>query len=146
MEDIPELQVLFSQTIRHVCAADYTKHQLDAWAEGIENNERWTEIMRNQYVVVAVISHGITGFCTLENGSYIDMLFVHKDFQRLGIARKLYDDIEKEARRLGSTELTANVSKTARAFFENAGFQVITEQVVERSGVEIINFKMKKIL
>lgn len=52
--------------------------------------------------------------------------------------------IEEEAIRQGQTELSADVSKTARLFFESVGFEVVKEQTVIRPNVELINFKMKK--
>ena len=86
----------------------------------------------------------IIGFCTLENGNYVDFLYIHKDYQRLGIASKLYLDIEREARRRGLNELKSEVSKTARPFFERVGFKLIEQQTIISQGVELTNFKMTK--
>ena len=143
-DDLPEMLQLFTATIDEVCKKDYNLQQLEAWKSGAENEERWRQVIRNQYVVVAVTEDKITGFCTLDKGNYIDLLFVHKNFQHKGIATLLYHQIEKEALLNNEKELTADVSKTARLFFEKSGFQVVQEQTVHVKGVALINYKMVK--
>ena len=143
-KDLIEIQKLFVETISIVCKADYNDDQIRAWVSSIENNKRWRDILIHQFVLVSLAEEKITGFCTLANGNYIDLLYIHKDYQRQGIARKLYTVIEKEAKQRGQTELTADVSKTARLFFEKAGFNVLKEQSVYLKGVELINYKMMK--
>ncbi|WP_262708369.1 GNAT family N-acetyltransferase [Chryseobacterium sp. CH21] len=69
------------------------------------------------------------GFCTLDQGNYIDLLFVHKEYQYKGIASLLYHQIEKEALRCNEKELTADVSKTARPFFEKKDFKLLRSRL-----------------
>jgi putative acetyltransferase len=144
LDDLPELQNLFVNTISNVCQTDYDSKQINAWTSSIENKRRWQDILTNQFVLVSQDKETITGFCTLDNGNYVDLLYVHKDYQRQGIAHKLYFNIEQEAKRQEQTELTSDVSKTARVFFEKVGFQVINEQTVIVKGVELTNYKMTK--
>lgn len=94
--------------------------------------------------MVAERENKIVGFATIENGNYIDLFYVHKDFQRQGIAQKLYEEIEAEAKRQWQTKLTSEVSKTAKAFFKHVGFEEIKRQKIIRKDVELINFKMIK--
>lgn len=142
--DLAELQKLFVDTVLHVCNEDYDAQQIKAWTSGVENKKRWIEIIVNQFVLIAQFENKIVGFVTLDNGNHIDFLYVHKDFQRQGIAYKLYTVLEEEVLRQGQTELTSEVSKTARLFFERVGFEVVKEQTVVRQNVELTNFKMKK--
>ncbi|RYU93849.1 GNAT family N-acetyltransferase [Emticicia agri] len=146
LSDLPELQQLFRDTIHAVCQSDYEEAQLKVWAAGAENTTRWHSMLTQQYVMVALINDSIVGFGTLDKGKYIDMFYVHKDYQNQGIASKLYQALEKEALRQGQTRLTADVSKTARPFFEKRGFTVVAEQTVVRQGVALTNFKMEKFL
>lgn len=60
------------------------------------------------------------------------------------LPKKLYTEIENIALLQGQTELTANVSKTAKPFFEKVGFITIKEQQVMLNEVELTNFKMAK--
>ncbi|MFS4471001.1 GNAT family N-acetyltransferase [Chryseobacterium sp. T20] len=143
-DDLPEMLQLFTATIDEVCKKDYDLQQLEAWKSGAENEERWRQVIRDQYVVVAVIENKIAGFCTLDQGNYIDLLFVHKDFQHRGIATLLYHQIEKEALLNHEKKLMADVSKTARPFFEKMGFHVVQEQTVLVKGIVMTNYKMVK--
>ena len=143
-DDIPEMQQLFSDTILSVGRRDYTEAQCKAWASGIRNKKRWKDIPATSYISIAVYRKKIVGFCTLQNNNHIDLLFVHRDFQRMGIARVLYGLTENEARKNQASEITANVSKTARPFFEQQGFRVVSAQTVELHGIELRNFRMKK--
>lgn len=144
--DLNELQQLFADTIRSICRADYNHEQIEVWASGIENKQRWHKVLTNQFVLVAQDKGNIAGFCTLDNGNYIDLLYIRKDYQRQGIALRLYTGIENEAKRQGQTLLTSDVSKTARPFFEKQGFKVLKEQVVNINGVELTNYKMTKMM
>ena len=144
LDDLPELQQLFVDTISNVCQADYDSKQINAWTSTVENENRWQDILINQFVLVAQDKEKITGFCTLDKGNYIDLLYVHKDYQGQGIALKLYTDIEKEAKRQGQTELTSDVSVTARPFFKKVGFKVTKTQTVKLKDTELTNYKMTK--
>ncbi|WP_035484019.1 GNAT family N-acetyltransferase [Algoriphagus marincola] len=147
LDDLDELQKLFLDTITEVCKADYNEDQIEAWISDTKNNEnrqQWIDILVKQFVLVAQIRNEIVGFITLDNGNYIDLLYVHKNHQRKGIADNLYEKIENEARRQNQPSLNSNVSKTARPFFEKVGFEVIKTQTVLRQNVKLTNYKMEK--
>lgn len=142
--DLKELQLLFVETITDICRTDYDSRQIEVWTSGVENQTRWNEIMDRQFVLVAEYETQIVGFATLANDNYLDLLYVHKHFQRQRIAYGLYADIEKEAIRRGQTELTADVSITARPFFEKVGFNIMKEQLIIRKDIALTNYKMFK--
>lgn len=141
--DLTEIQELFVNTVQSVCKEDYDSLQRKVWASSVENKTRWLSIISDQTVVVAEIGKKIVGFIALKEGSYLDLLYVHKDFQRMGIAQALYNEIEPMA---DAKELTSDVSITARPFFEKNGFKVIERQHVKRQEVDLVNFKMTKFL
>lgn len=144
LKDLQEILILFSGTIETVCANDYNNEQIVAWISSVNNTGRWHRLIENQYFIVAVLNQKIVGFASLAHGDYIDVLYVHKDFQRQGIAQQLYNALETEATTHKNTILTADVSKTAKPFFEANGFKVIAEQIQIRTEVEIPNYNMKK--
>lgn len=146
LNDIAPLQELFANTIKRICIQDYSTEQVEVWSSGIENMERWIQVLTDQYVLIAVLNNSIVGFCTLDEGRYIDLLFVHKDYQGQKIAFKLYQYVEAEARRLRTDRLTADVSKTAKPFFEKMGFTIVKEQEVILKDVAFINYKMAKVI
>ena len=144
LKDLQEILILFSGTIETVCANDYNNEQIVAWISSVNNTGRWHRLIEDQYFIVAVLNQKIVGFASLAHGDYIDVLYVHKDFQRQGIAQQLYNALETEATIHKNTILTADVSKTAKPFFEANGFKVIAEQIQIRTEVEIPNYNMKK--
>jgi putative acetyltransferase len=139
-----ELQQLLVDTITAVCCQDYTAQQIEVWTAGIANKQRWADMISRQFFVVAESEGILLGFASLAHGEYIDVLYVHKDFQNQGIANALFRELEAEAQRQGKTRLHADVSITAKSFFERKGFKVVAEKTVIRQGVELLNFKMTR--
>lgn len=144
LTDLDEIKELFTATITTVCTNDYTPEQIAVWASTVENSHRWYDAVAGQLFLLAEMDDKIVGFASLDNNTYIDFMYVHKDYQRQGIAETLMEELENEARDLGVTAITSDVSKTAKPFFEKIGFVVITEQLNLRKGVEIVNYKMRK--
>lgn len=114
------------------------------WVSGIENTERWNNNLSDQYLLVAEFKNEIIGFISLKDGFYIDFLYVHKDYQSKGIAKKLYMEIEEKAISEKQLSLMAYVSITAKPFFEKIGFKIIKKQHVKLKGIELTNYKMEK--
>ena len=142
--DLADMKLLFAETITDVCKEDYNNEQIEVWKSGTENEERWLKVIEKQHILIAVSENKMIGFCTLDQGNYIDLIFVHKDYQHQGIAKALYTQIEQEALQQEESILNADVSKTAKPFFEKMGFKVNAEQTVHLKGVDLINYKMSK--
>ena len=96
--------------------------------------------MLEHYSLVAVEGCGIAGFGDIDQTGYLDRLYVHKDYQRKGIATAICDGLERTAQ----GKITTHASITARPFFEKRGYTVIKEQRVERQGIALVNFVMEK--
>lgn len=146
LNDLQKMQQLFVGTIETVCSSDYNPEQIGAWTSGIENEQRWRELLTHQFVLVAQIGECIVGFGSLAKGGCIDMLYVHKNFQGKGIATAILKLLEDEALRLNYVKLFSDVSITAKGFFERLGFKAINEQLNIRQGVQLMNYKMVKLL
>lgn len=142
--DLPEMQELFIQTIQSICKNDYNPEQINAWVSGAKNTQRWIDVIEKQFVLLAIIEEQIVGFGTLKDSNYIDFFFIHKDFQRQGIAQSILSKLELEVKNQHSKIITSDVSITAKSFFEKNGFFVKAEQKNILKGVEIINYKMQK--
>jgi len=144
ISDLNEMQQLYIETIQSICKNDYNEAQREAWISGVKNTERWIAVIETQYVLLAVIENKIAGFATLKDGDYIDFFYIHKDFQRQGIADKLLTELELEAQKQHSKMITSDISITAKPFFEKKGFVAKAEQKNIRLNVELINYKMEK--
>lgn len=146
LSDLDEMQELYVDTIKSVCNKDYNDEQIAVWTSTVENTERWNNVLKNQLVLLAEKNNKIVGYGTLDNGNYIDFFYIHKDFQGQGIANNILSQIETQAKKIGNVNLTADVSITAKPFFEKKGFKVLEEQKNFRKGIELINYKMEKAL
>lgn len=144
LPDLKEMQELFVATIKSVCQKEYNEQQIAVWTSGVNNTERWIEVIEKQFVLLALIENKIVGYGTLKDANYIDFFYIHKDFQRQGIADKLLTLLELEAKKRSSKTITSDISITAKPFFEKKGFVVKAKQKNIKSGVELINYKMEK--
>ena len=143
---LPEIHTLYVETIRQVANRDYKPAQIEAWTAGVHNQKRWEDAIHDQYFLVATAEDAIVGFGSLDEGGYLDFLYVHKDHQRKGIAHALYQRLEQEAISKNCVQVTTNASKTACPFFLARGFEVVKKNRNQIRGVEIINYRMKKVL
>ena len=132
---------LFYDTVHTLNAKDYTQEQLDAWATGEINLEEWDESFQAHLTVVAEMDGKIVGFGDMDKTGYLDRLYVHKDYQRRGVATAICDALEQNTK---AAEFITHASITARPFFEKRGYTVVREQQVERRGELLTNFVMRK--
>lgn len=138
--DCEVLAELFYNTVHTVNAKDYTKKQLDVWATGAVDLEKWNQSFTEHYTLVAVDGEMIIGFGDIDKTGYLDRLFVHSDYQGKGIATAICEQLEQTVQ----GNIITHASITARPFFENRGYKVVKEQQVERQGVFLTNFVMEK--
>lgn len=138
--DCKELASLFYNTVHIINAVDYSQEQLDAWATGKVDLEKWNQSFQENYCIVAVDDNGIVGFGDIDKTGYLDRLFVHADYQGRGIATAICDKLEQAVQ----NNVVTHASITARPFFEKRGYKIIKERQVERQGLFLTNFVMEK--
>ena len=139
--DCEHIAKLFYQTVHSVNATDYTEEQLNVWATGNVDLNKWNESFLEHYTVVAVSNNEIVGFGDIDKSGYLDRLYVHKDFQKQGIASAICDELENSVK---ENHIVTHASITAKPFFQNRGYCVIREQKVIRQGISLTNYVMKK--
>jgi putative acetyltransferase len=141
--DIPEIDGLITNTVRNVCRSDYAPQQIDAWLSK-RDIANWESRVVNDYFLIAEANQRIVGFGSLKKGNCIDLLYVHQDYMRQGIATTLYKALEKMSEKFGAGHIESYVSKTARPFFEKSGFAIVHENRNIIDGIEIVNYYMRK--
>lgn len=139
--DCKELTELFYNTVHTVNAKDYTKEQLDVWATGQMDLEKWNQLLQEHHSVVVVNHETIVGFGDIDQTGYLDHLFVHADYQGKGIATVICNELEQA---VDVDKITTHASITAKPFFENRGYKVVKEQQVIICGISLTNYRMKK--
>lgn len=139
-----ELWNLFFNTVHIVNLQDYTLEQVQAWAPDEMDRERWRARIEGMCPFLCVHDGIIVGYAGLLASGQIDHFYVHHQWQRQGVGKQLLSAIESEAKAQGLSQLTSDVSITARPFFEAQGFVVTAPQEVTRGAVALRNFKMMK--
>lgn len=137
--DCPELLRLFYDTVHTVNARDYSPEQLNAWADGRPDMAAWERSFMEHTTLIAELDGVITGFGDIANDGYLDRLYVHRDYQGMGIATALCGRLES-----GHDYITTYASITARPFFEGRGYRVVRENRAVRHNIELINYLMEK--
>lgn len=131
---------LFYNTVHTINAKDYTKKQLDAWASGQVDLEKWDQSFQEHFTVVAVENGIIVGFGDVDTTGYFDRLYIHKNNQRKGIATAICDQLESKVQ----GKIVTHASVTAKPFFEKRGYKVLKEQQVVRKEIFLKNYVMEK--
>lgn len=144
--DVPAISRLYFNTIHRVNARDYTPQQIRAWAPTIYGNSYWLQRFVKRRVLVAEDKGRILGFAEFETSGHIDCFYVHHEHQHRGIGSLLMNGLESEFRTLNVGRLFAEVSVTARDFFESRGFTVVEERNQEYRSVTFKLFLMQKYL
>lgn len=124
-KDAGEVARLFHETVHRVNAADYASLQLQAWSPRIMPDSFWRKRFRRHLTLVAIADDTLLGFAELDANGYIDAFFVHHRTQRQGVGRQLMRALFQAARAQRSTRLSADVSITARPFFQHMGFRLV---------------------
>ncbi|MGN1061723.1 MAG: GNAT family N-acetyltransferase [Candidatus Scatosoma sp.] len=139
--DCEDIANLFYHTVHTVNAKDYSEKQLNAWATGSIDLIEWNKSLSEHYAVVATENDILIGFGDIDKTGYLDRLYVHKSYQRQGIATALCNELEKAVK---SSKIVTHSSITAKPFFTQRGFRVIKEQQVIRNGIVLTNYIMEK--
>ena len=146
-EDINELSELYYETITTINSKDYNEEQIKAWASTADRTENLLRRINEQHFFVAESDDKkITGFASLDKPGYLDLLYVHKNFQHRGVATLLLQEIFNTANELNISKLQTDASITAKPFFEKHGFKTVQQQTVKIKDVELINYKMEKLI
>ena len=130
----------------------YTDVQKKAWAEGFADPASLDLRLRSTRTLVAEADGRALGFgnldvafgCTACVAAELDCLYVSPKHRGQGIGRALVAALEEIARQSFVTLLTVYASEDAKPFFESLGYTEVRENEVERSGVMLKNYLMRK--
>lgn len=144
--DASTLVSLFRASVREIASNDYSAPQIREWAPDHIDEGRLGQKCASRPTWIAEVEGRIAGFSDLEPDGHVDMLYVHPDFQRRGVAQALLIHIEKTAYATGLRRLYTEASITARPAFAAMGFRTIAPQTVTIGGVSMMNYRMEKFL
>ena len=138
---------IYYDAVHQLTCKDYTEVQRNAWATPIEYgpewNAKWRKRCDRKRPWVAVIDEKVTGFIELDPDGHIDCTYVSPEYAGKGHMSAIMEQIFVEAHQTNLLRLYAEVSITARPFFEKHGFRVIRDNPHEVRGVPILNYIME---
>jgi putative acetyltransferase len=147
IEDAQALVNIYYNTIHQVNIKDYSEAQVDAWASSASLDvESWKKKWENLKPFVGIVNDQVVGFAEFEPNGHIDCFYCHHDWIGKGVGSALMDAIKTSAHKRNIARIFAEVSITAKPFFESKGFRVVKQQTIVRRGVELTNFVMEKIM
>ena len=139
-KDLPEIADLFRETILTVNCRDYSQEQVEVWAKRWQNLLRRDEWFLRLFTLVAEQDGKIIGYGNIDESGYLDHLYVHRNYQRQGVATALCEALEVHT----DCNVTVDASITAKPFFEQRGYKLLKENSVELGGIFLTNFTMVK--
>ena len=95
-DDCKAMLELFYNTVHTINIKDYTKEQCNAWTFNIKNINQWHQRFTSSFTVVAVESDQVIGFRNINEQGFMDMLYVHHEYQNRKIATLICERLEKE--------------------------------------------------
>ncbi len=146
-KDIPEMRTLFHNTISKINISDYTAEEVADWASCGNSTAHWQELLtHHRFFAVCNTQNDIIGFASVNSEGYLHSLYVHHEWQRIGVGTRLLAEVEQLARSAGAARIISEVSITARPLFEKQGFYIVKAQKALARRLRLTNFVMEKVL
>jgi putative acetyltransferase len=144
-EDVQALANIYYNTIHRINIQHYTEEQVDVWAPTTSlETEGWAKKFPRTKPIIATVGDEIVGFAEFEPNGHIDCFYCHHEWIGKGVGSALMKEILGRAKNNHVHLIFAEVSITAKPFFEKWGFRIVTQQTIIRNGVELTNFKMER--
>jgi len=140
------LAAIFVASIEELTGDDYSEAQQLAWASAAEDEAKFGARLASELTLVATIDSAPVGFAALKGADHIDMLYVHPDAARQGIATMLCDALEKLAANRGAGQLTVDANDTAAPLFLKRGYVAQRRNSVAIGDEWLANTTMQKTL
>jgi putative acetyltransferase len=142
--DAPLLAEIFRASIEELTADDYSEAQRGVWAAAADDEAAFGARLAQGLTLVATLGGSVVGFAALKGADHLDLIYVHPAVAGQGIGAMLADALERLAAARGTPRLTADVSDTARGFFERRGYVAQRRSAVSRGGEWLANTTMAK--
>jgi RimJ/RimL family protein N-acetyltransferase len=165
MADVPALEQLITASVRGLNAGRYTQAEMTAALGGVFGVDSQLIADGTYYVLDGptgpVAAGGWSGRRTLYGGNKmkgaedprldprteparIRAFFVHPDWSRRGLARRLYGECERAARATGFRAFELMATLPGEPLYVALGFSVVERVVVSVSGVDVSFTRMAR--
>ena len=125
---------IWEQHYTPIIGADQVAFMLDKYQSAKAMSDQFSSGYKYAVVICGDQKAGYFAYDGIaEKEVFISKLYIHKDFRRRGLGRRILDFISNEARALGCTAMTLSVNKDnsdSIQFYTAYGFQTIKSQKV----------------
>ena len=97
-------------------------------------------MFKQNYTLLVFNEEKLVGFGDITSNNYLNMLYVHPDYQNQGVATQICNELEEHS----TGTITVDASIAAKNFLIKRGYKVIKEQTVFIDRISLTNFKMVK--
>jgi len=143
-EDLEAVASVYRDAVTGLGPQGYDAAQVAVWASFAEDRRTFGDRLADGLTVVAEDEEGVAAFGQLHPAGHIEFLYCAPRAARRGFATAIYAWLELQALQSGDFALTTDASRVSRPFFEKMGFDVVEAEYVERSGVTLERFRMRK--
>lgn len=124
--EIEIVRKLVLDTFMEFEAPDYSEEGIKSFKDFIFDDEKFLNLEIN----IIEINEKIVSMIAIREKSHIALLFTHKDFQKKGLARKLFDNFKFSLK--SGEKITVNSSPYAVEVYKKLGFEIVEpEQTVD---------------
>ncbi|MEJ5913150.1 tetratricopeptide repeat protein [Pseudokineococcus sp. 1T1Z-3] len=136
--DAAATREVFTAAVRRTALSHYTEGQVQAWAPDHVDLDRWAQRRSLAWTVVAVEGGRVVGFADLTSAGEMDMLFVHPDAARRGVATALVTAVTAEAARRGLRRVDVRASRVLQPLLERLGFTLDADRPDNRVRGQVV--------
>ncbi len=129
---------VFHAAVRHTARARYSAAQAAAWAPDEVDADRWARRRAAAWTLVAVNDEQVVGFADLTDAGELDMLYVHPDHAREGVATRLLAAVVTEAKHRGLLRVEVRASRPLQPLLERLGFVLDEDNPANRIGDQVL--------
>jgi len=134
IEDADIIHDIHTKAARITCAESYSKAQIDVWLKK-RKPEGYYDGINKKEMFVAELDGQVVGFGHANPGVVL-AIFVHPDYQQLGIGKGLLNYALPIALN-NSSALILEATPNAVAFYQKCGFVKVSDGKITRNGIEL---------
>lgn len=147
-EDAEAIIHVHVNSIRTLCANDYTVEQVEAWTGRNFKPELWKQAIDRDFIWVVQSGKDVLGFGHFavmdeENGEVLGLYFIPPAIGQ-GLGKKMFAEFVRIANQHHLKRITLHSTITAKKFYEHLGLrQYDSDTTVDMRGVAIPCFPME---
>ncbi|WMC11861.1 GNAT family N-acetyltransferase [Oceanimonas pelagia] len=143
--DFSSLELIYHDSVMGQGRRGYSDEQVQVWAAfPYLFRDDFSRLVRSGYTRVMTLHNIPVAFATLTPDNCVALVYVLAEHSGRGLAGRLCEEMEREARRRGVRCLTTDASVLSRPMFEQRGFRLVDQQQVHKAGLSFTRFIMEK--